>query len=106
MYFSQNKKPSERRANDEYRRRMAGVRPPVEESLPTLAPTQNDAPPAVETCTGCSDNADKIFAPSLAMVYAKKQTFQNLYEPEEALARGTLFADLDLPFEGRSVTRK
>ena len=36
--------------------------------------------------------------PSLAMVYAKLQPFTRTYAPEEALARGTLFADLDLPF--------
>ena len=37
---------------------------------------------------------------SLAMMYVPYQRFQNLYEPEKALARGTLFADLDLPFYG------
>ena len=36
--------------------------------------------------------------PSLAMVYAKLQPFAATYSPDEALARGTLFADLDLPF--------
>ncbi len=37
--------------------------------------------------------------PSLAMVYSPFQEFENLYEPEEALSKGTLFADLYLPFE-------
>lgn len=37
--------------------------------------------------------------PSLAMVYSPFQEFENLYEPEEALTRGSLFVDLDLPFE-------
>jgi len=40
---------------------------------------------------------------SLAMMYVPFQRFQNLYEPDKALTRGTLFADLDLPFYG---TRK
>ncbi len=36
----------------------------------------------------------------LAMVYAPYQQFKDIYEPDRALARGTLFAELDLPFEG------
>ena len=34
----------------------------------------------------------------LAMVYAPDQEFDALYDGEEALARGTLFRELDLPF--------
>lgn len=37
---------------------------------------------------------------SLAMVYSPIQGFQNLYEPCVALKNGTLFAELNLPFEG------
>lgn len=37
---------------------------------------------------------------SLAMMYVPFQRFENLYEPEKALERGTLFADLDMPFYG------
>ena len=36
----------------------------------------------------------------LAMAYVPVQQWQELYEPEEALHRGTLFRQLDLPFEG------
>ena len=36
----------------------------------------------------------------LAMVYSPLQEFRQLYEPEIALERGTLFAELDFPFEG------
>lgn len=35
---------------------------------------------------------------SIAMVFSPKQCFKNLYEPMKALSRGTLFADLDKPF--------
>lgn len=35
----------------------------------------------------------------LAMVYALMQKFRDLYEPEAALVRGTLFAELDKPLE-------
>lgn len=37
---------------------------------------------------------------SLSMVYSPFQRFDDLYSPENALVRGTLFAELDLPFEG------
>lgn len=36
----------------------------------------------------------------LAMVYSPLQSFSNLYDEETALCRGTLFSELDLPFEG------
>ena len=35
-----------------------------------------------------------------AMVYAPVQAFRGLYDPRTALCRGTLFNELDLPFEG------
>ena len=34
----------------------------------------------------------------LASVYSPIQHWRNLYEPEEALEKGTLFKELDLPF--------
>ena len=34
----------------------------------------------------------------LASVYSPIQHWRNLYEPEEALSKGTLFKELDLPF--------
>ena len=36
----------------------------------------------------------------LAMVYSPLQEFHKIYEPEIALERGTIFTELDLPFEG------
>ncbi len=38
---------------------------------------------------------------SLAMAYSPAQCFHKLYEPCKALSRGTLFAELDLPFSGK-----
>lgn len=37
---------------------------------------------------------------SLAMVYSPKQEFCNLYDEDTALFMGTLFQELNLPFEG------
>ena len=36
----------------------------------------------------------------LAMAYVPVQQWQDLYDAEDALHRGTLFRQLDLPFEG------
>lgn len=44
---------------------------------------------------------------SLAMMYVPYQRFENLYDAEKALERGTLFKSLDLPFYGgKRGTRK
>ena len=34
----------------------------------------------------------------LAMVYSPQQKWENVYDPEKGLERGTVFAALDLPF--------
>lgn len=41
----------------------------------------------------------------VAMMYAPLQSFEELYDHATALRQGTLFKALDLPFEGRSVTK-
>jgi len=37
----------------------------------------------------------------LAIASLPMQEFEGLYTPEDALERGTMFAALDLPFEGK-----
>ena len=39
----------------------------------------------------------------IAMAYVPIQQWQQIYEPDVALERGTAFAELDLPFLGRRV---
>ena len=46
-------------------------------------------------CTGWGLNNHPV-----AMVYSPCQPWNNVYKPEIALERGTVFKDLDLPFEG------
>ena len=65
------------------------ARPP--EAQETFAPAR-PMPPTTPSCGGDA-------YPSLAMVYAPCQSFRMTYEPEEALARGTLFRELDKPLE-------
>ena len=42
----------------------------------------------------------------LAMAYVPMQQFGEMYSPEVALERGTLFPEHDLPFEGETVKEK
>ena len=49
-------------------------------------------------CGSCAFSAVDRFP--LAMSYVPMQKFENLYNEEKALCRGTLFEDLDLPFKG------
>lgn len=39
----------------------------------------------------------------LAMAYVPMQQWKNVYSPQEGLSRGTIFSELDLPFEGRTI---
>ena len=39
--------------------------------------------------------------PALAIAYVRWQKMENVYEPEEAYSRGTIFPELDKPFYGR-----
>ncbi|MBQ7173054.1 MAG: spore coat associated protein CotJA [Clostridia bacterium] len=71
---------------------------PVEEEIPACILPDQEAP--APDCTPLPGGLP------LAMVYSPKQPFENLYEPMEGLSRGTLFSALDLPFQGRSVTRR
>ena len=51
-----------------------------------------------------SDCRDNVLAgKSLAMVYSPCQAFEALYEPDEALFRGTVFRQLEKPFMGDRV---
>jgi hypothetical protein len=50
----------------------------------------------------CGENG--VEGRSLAMVYASVQVWRNAYDPQTALARGTLFRELDMPFYGDRKT--
>ena len=67
---------------------------------------------AFPVCSSCRDYKNcRIYdcldnGASLAMAYVPMQKFQNLYTPEEALANGTLFMELDKPWLGRKARGK
>lgn len=51
----------------------------------------------METRTGETTDENCLVGRSLAMVYSPCQRFEDLYEPETALSRGTIFRMLDKP---------
>ena len=59
----------------------------------------NDLPEDMNGC-GIADGGWGLKSHPLAMVYSPLQEFHELYTPEKALERGTVFTELDLPFEG------
>ena len=50
----------------------------------------------------CNKNSWGLEGYPLASVFAPLQSFDNLYDAETALKQGTVFAELDLPFSGRT----
>ncbi len=51
-----------------------------------------------DTPENCSERGiPTLEGQSLAMVYSPKQYWKAIYSPEEALDRGTLFTELDMP---------
>ena len=64
--------------------------------------------PSGSNCGGCTEGncgGFGIKGNPLAMVYAPCQAWMGIYTPEIALARGTLFSELDLPFEPSGCKR-
>ena len=53
-------------------------------------------------CVSCCGSTWGLHEYPLGMVYSPCQEWRNLYSPTNALTRGTLFSELDLPFEGKN----
>jgi len=49
------------------------------------------------------DKTFNVENPRVGFVYVPYQRFENLYKTDEALKRGTLFKDLDIPFSEYSA---
>ena len=84
--------------------RRNGFRPPVVPAMERVSPQTTVERP---TPTNDAEVARGGFpcpeACSLAMVYSPVQQWQGLYPVGEALRKGTLFADLDKPFSGKTL---
>ncbi len=58
--------------------------------------------PLMVNCNGCPTQSDsRVIAESpLARAYVARQVWRDIYCSDKGLARGTIFAELDLPFMG------
>ena len=69
----------------------------------------SDNSPLCGARPSCSDGDDRynwgLVGYPLAMVYSPVQNFSEIYDLDKALEAGTVFAELDLPFKGMSVTK-
>ena len=104
--YHPNQSPSARRAGEDYLRRMTQVETPcpLQRSVPVFNQESASAC-GTPSAYGCSAQKNPKM-PTLAMVYAPEQAWSCLMDsPEMALARGTLFKELFLPFEGGSQRR-
>lgn len=57
-----------------------------------------------DMCPMKDAHLDDKFPSALAMAYVRWQELENMYQPEMALCRGTLYPELDKPFCGKTVT--
>lgn len=103
MYSERTRRPSPRRANDEFLRRMVGGELNADLAVMNRsAGTQEPSPTARRgsACNGeSSDCPTTVASPSLAMVYAPVQCWQSILDNATALKHGTLFAELVMPLE-------
>lgn len=72
------------RADYEQFSSFLGINRPRNKSVPTFAPSM--------------ENESSVRGKSLAMVYPERQEFKAIYDPEIALINGTIFEELNLPF--------
>lgn len=84
-----------RHISDPFLRRILEENGAGELSRATAAPQR---PPVGDLCGG-GQGGNGLPDRPLAMVYAPLQCWSNVYDSEEGLSRGTLFAGLDLPLE-------
>ena len=113
MYSDNGRRAATRRSNDEFLRRMIGgevirAEAPVAsiEIFPVPERPQGNRP----SCDGSVSEdgcPTQVQAPALAMVYAPKQCWRDLFELEAALQHGTLFRELLFPLEvGRKTAEE
>lgn len=86
----------------------ASPQPPEQQPSQPTQPPQPPQPPQDGNQQKPDENASGFDARylgslPLAMAYTPMQQWKSTYSPQEGLSRGTIFPELDLPFEGRTV---
>lgn len=117
--YEKNNPNAARRSGDEFLRRMlcgempcgcTSAREPISREASASCGCDNraDTTPCLskDACNVCPYPPLNASMPSLAMAYSPTQAWRCLYAPDKALHAGTLFAELDKPFEGRSIHRR
>ncbi len=105
MFDRTNSRPGDRSGDETFRKMLFGGR--LRQSRPSAIPAMERLSPATEAPVPIRETPAPLpclEACSLAMVYSPIQEWRNLYPINEALRKGTLFAELDKPFRGRTLT--
>lgn len=90
---------------------------PPQQSQPTQAPANGQIHEENTNAPGSSDSANRpneipessgfdsryLGSLPLAMAYVPMQQWKTVYSPQNGLSRGTIFPELDLPFEGITI---
>lgn len=72
----------------------------------SATPVPPESKPAAATSCAVGCKADPFKDMAIAMAYVPWQIWRNIYDPEKALCRGTIFQDLDQPFCNAGGMRK
>lgn len=89
------------RYNSYYPGNMQGMmgRTPTRRQRQSSCMTRSEAPAAPPSACACPDSTScTADSSSAAMAFINRQLWQNTYDNETALCRGTIFPCLDLPF--------
>lgn len=100
---------NEQSGGDNFRKALFGGAGRRNMGWPQAVPAMERVVPTAEAQrqTPAAGNEPAVPCPaacSLAMVYSPKQEWQSLYPIDEAIRKGTLFAELDKPFLGRTLS--
>ena len=74
---------------------------PQAPSRPQMPPVQTPPVPEMQQPQAAGFDGQLLGSLPIAMTYTPMQQWKTTYSAEEALQRGTLFPELDLPFEGK-----
>lgn len=72
--------------------------------MPTPTPAPNPLPEPIPMPTPPAQECGYCITPGMA--YVPMTEFSDVYEAEEGFGRGTIFAELDLPFMGKGDCRR